>query len=111
VAVAVLSAAYITSAQNTTSESLREFKVTAQKYNFSPSVIQVKRGDHVRLIITELDREHGFKREAFHIEQKLPKGEAITVEFMAGQAGTFPFQCSHFCGLGHQKMKGRLTVG
>jgi heme/copper-type cytochrome/quinol oxidase subunit 2 len=87
-----------------------EIRVTARKYEFVPSVIKVKRGDHIRLVITALDRDHGFKLEAFQIDQKLAKGEAVTVEFNADQAGTFPFECSHFCGLGHQKMKGQLTV-
>jgi cytochrome c oxidase subunit 2 len=87
-----------------------EIRVTARKYEFSPNVIKAKRGDHIKLVITALDRDHGFRLEAFHIDQKLPKGEPITVEFMAAQAGTFPFECSHFCGLGHQKMKGQLTV-
>jgi heme/copper-type cytochrome/quinol oxidase subunit 2 len=61
-------------------------------------------------VITALDRDHGIKIEAFHIDQKLPKGEPVTVEFVADQAGTFPFQCSQFCGLGHKKMKGILMV-
>jgi cytochrome c oxidase subunit 2 len=87
-----------------------EIRVTARQYEFSPNLINVKRGDHIRLIITALDRSHGFKLEAFHVDQKLPKGEPVTVAFTADQAGTFPFECSNFCGLGHQKMKGQLTV-
>jgi cytochrome c oxidase subunit II len=87
-----------------------EIQVTARKYEFSPNVIKAKRGDHIRLVITALDRSHGFKLEAFHIDQKLAMGEAVTVEFTADQAGTFSFECSQFYGLGHQKMKGQLTV-
>jgi cytochrome c oxidase subunit II len=70
----------------------------------------VKKGDRVKLVIIATDRDHGFKLAAFHVEQKMPKGEAVTVEFTADQAGTFPFQCSVFCGLGHKKMKGQLIV-
>ena len=87
-----------------------EIKVTAKKYQFDPNVITVKKGDHVKLVITALDRDHGFKLEAFNINQKLKKGDASTVEFTADAAGTFPFQCSVVCGLGHHKMKGRLVV-
>jgi heme/copper-type cytochrome/quinol oxidase subunit 2 len=87
-----------------------EIRVTARKYEFSPNEIKAKRGDHIRLVITALDRSHGFKLEAFHIDQKLQKGKPVTVEFTADQTGTFPFECSHFCGLGHQKMKGQLRV-
>lgn len=85
-------------------------KVTAKKYEFNPSVISVKKGEEVRLVITAVDRDHGFKLEAFNINQKLKKGEAVTIEFTADRPGTFPFQCSRFCGLGHGKMKGKLVV-
>jgi hypothetical protein len=51
--------------------------VTARKYEFTPSTIQAKKGDHIKLIITALDHEHGFKLDAFHIDQELPKGEAV----------------------------------
>jgi cytochrome c oxidase subunit 2 len=84
--------------------------MTAKKYEFQPDVIKVKKGDHVKLSITALDHDHGFKLEAFHIDEKLEKGKAVEVEFTADQTGTFPFQCSHFCGLGHKKMKGELIV-
>ena len=87
-----------------------EIKVTAKKYEFQPSTIRVKKGDHVRLLVTATDRDHGIKIAAFHIEKKLPKGEEVAIEFTAGKAGTFPFQCSVFCGLGHRKMKGELIV-
>jgi cytochrome c oxidase subunit 2 len=87
-----------------------EIKVTAKKFAFVPSAIHVKKGDHLKLVITATDHDHGFKLEAFQIDQLLKKGEATTVEFTADRAGTFPFECSHFCGLGHKKMKGALVV-
>ncbi len=87
-----------------------EIKVEAKKYEFNPKEIKVHQGDHVKLVITALDHKHGFKLEAFHINQVLKKGAPTTVEFVADKAGTFPFECSHFCGLGHERMKGRLVV-
>lgn len=85
-------------------------KMTAKKYEFTPDTVTVKKGDHVRLLITALDRAHGIKIDAFHVDKKLPKGEEVTVEFVADRAGTFPFECSVFCGMGHRKMKGKLIV-
>jgi len=105
VAVLLLTYAWPVSAQN-----VNEIKVTAKKYEFNPSVIKVKQGDHVRLAITALDHDHGFKLAAFNIDQQLPKGETTTVEFTADKTGTFPFQCSHYCGFGHKRMKGELVV-
>ena len=110
-AVTILAvAACMTSAQIAKPEAQQEFQLTAQKFEFSPQTIKVKRGDRVKLTVTAVDAQHGFKLEAFHVEQKLPKGHAVTVEFTTDQAGTFSFQCSHFCGMGHSKMKGELIV-
>jgi len=87
-----------------------EIKMTAKKYEFAPNTITVRKGEHVKLVITALDHDHGFKLEAFKINERLKKGAPSTVEFTADQAGTFPFECSHFCGVGHGKMKGKLVI-
>jgi len=103
--LALLAVACILPAQN-----VNEIKVTAKKYSFDPAVIKVHTGDHVRLLITATDHDHGLKLEAFKIDQLLKKGETTPVEFTAATAGTYPFECSHFCGFGHGKMKGQLVV-
>src|ERR1700676_4222692 len=101
---------YMTPAQSTPAEAGKEFRLTARKYEFLPNTIKVKQGDHVKLTITAIDAEHGFKLEAFQVDRILSKGESVIVEFTADRTGSFPFECSHFCGLGHRKMKGQLTV-
>ena len=68
-----------------------EITVVAKKYELDPNVITVKQGDRVRLVITAFDRDHGFKLEAFKINQDLKKGKPTTIEFTADKAGTFPF--------------------
>ncbi len=88
----------------------REIQVKAKKYQFNPNVITVKQGEQVKLVITATDRDHGFKCDAFGINQKLKKGAPATVEFTANKVGTFPFHCSDFCGMGHLKMKGKIVV-
>jgi cytochrome c oxidase subunit 2 len=110
VTFAWLAATACTTAQSTPAEAGREFRLTARKYQFSPTTISVKPGDRVKLIITAIDADHGFKLEAFNIGRTLPKGEPVMIEFTADRTGSFPFECSHFCGLGHRKMKGQLTV-
>ena len=92
------------------SKDAREIRVTAKKYDYDPAVITVRQDEHVKMVITALDHDHGFKIDAFHIDQVMKKGEPTTIEFTADTTGTFPFQCSHFCGLGHKGMKGELIV-
>lgn len=97
-------------AQNGAQVPGNEIKMTAKKYEFDPNVITVKNGERVKLVITALDHDHGFKLEAFKIDERLKKGTPTTIEFTADKVGTFPFECSHFCGVGHGKMKGKLVV-
>ncbi len=99
-----------TAAEAAAGSPVHEIRVTAQRYKFTPNVITVHQGERVRLIITALDREHGFKLSAYHINKTLKKGDPVAIEFTASKAGTFPFHCSHFCGLGHFKMRGKLIV-
>jgi heme/copper-type cytochrome/quinol oxidase subunit 2 len=93
------------------STEAREIKLTAGKYEFIPKLIRVKKGDHVKLIITALDADHGFKLEPFQADQTLKNSEATTIVFTAAQTGTFPFECSHFCSIGHRKMGMRADCG
>jgi heme/copper-type cytochrome/quinol oxidase subunit 2 len=89
---------------------LVRIRMTARKYRFDPNIITVKQGDQVELIITAIDRDHGIAIPAFGINQRLKKGVPMRVSFVANKAGTFPFHCSVFCGLGHRRMKGKIIV-
>jgi cytochrome c oxidase subunit II len=114
-AMLVLSAAPLLEARPAQAASqpaaqVHEIQMTAKKYEFSPDPVRVKKGERVRLIITATDRDHGFKLEAFNVEQKLKKGVPTTVEFTVDKAGSFPFKCSVHCGFGHGGMKGTLIV-
>ena len=96
---------------NSAMAGVHEIPVTAKKYEFTPSSIHVKKGEHVKLLITAVDHDHGFKLPAFDVEQQLKEGETTTVEFTPRQSGNVPsFACSHVCGFGHRGMKAELVV-
>jgi cytochrome c oxidase subunit II len=96
--------------ESTAAAAPHEIQVTAKKYEFTPKEIHVKKGEHVKLVVTATDHDHGFRLDEFHVKQKIKKGETVTVEFVADKAGTFPFKCSVVCGFGHRGMKGTLVV-
>jgi len=85
-------------------------KMTAKKYEFSPAIVTVTKGQHVKLEVTALDTTHGFAIKDYNVDTELKKGVPTTIEFDADKEGTFGFKCSHFCGLSHSKMKGELVV-
>jgi cytochrome c oxidase subunit 2 len=97
-------------AQGTPGVEPTVIKMTAKKYTFDPSTITVERGHPVRLEVTALDHTHGIEIEEFGVKSRLEKGKPTAVEFTPDRTGTFTFKCSVFCGLGHGKMKGTLTV-
>ena len=91
-------------------QRVHEIQVTLRKYEFSPGSLRVRKGEQVKLILAAVDHDHGFKLDDFNINQKIPKGTTVVVEFTADKAGTFQFRCSSVCGLGHRGMKGTLVV-
>jgi cytochrome c oxidase subunit 2 len=92
-------------------EDVKTIDVIASRFQFEPATITVAQGDSVRLRLHSADRTHGFAIKAFRVKALIPKvGEAVTMEFVADQAGTFDFTCSEYCGTGHAAMKGRLVV-
>jgi cytochrome c oxidase subunit 2 len=91
-------------------QGVHEIQVTLRKYEFSPGSLRVKKGEQVRLVMTAVDHEHGFKLDDFNINKKIPQGTTVIVEFTADKAGSFQFRCSSVCGLGHRGMKGTLVV-
>ena len=93
-----------------TMRGIQEIHVTLRKYEFNPGTLHVRKGDHVKLIMTAADHDHGFKLDEFDVNQKISKGTTVAVEFTADKAGTFQFRCSSVCGLGHRGMKGTLVV-
>jgi cytochrome c oxidase subunit II len=91
-------------------QGVHEIQVTLRKYEFSPGSLRVRKGEQVKLVLAAADHDHGFKLDDFNINQKIPKGTTVVVEFTADKAGTFQFRCSSVCGLGHRNMKGTLVV-
>ncbi len=85
-------------------------RMTAKKFEYSPSEITVRKGVPVVLEITSLDREHGFKLREFGIRADIKPGEVTRVRIVPHRTGRFPFECDVFCGTGHEDMSGELVV-
>ena len=85
-------------------------EMTAEHFHFTPEVLRIKQGTLVTLKIRALDGTHGFKLGAYGIDETIPEQETKTVEFYAGEKGEYGFKCSHFCGIGHLGMTGKVIV-
>ncbi|HLD12782.1 MAG TPA: cupredoxin domain-containing protein [Candidatus Nanoarchaeia archaeon] len=89
---------------------VKEFKIIATDFSFSPDTIRVQEGDKVRLVITSDDGEHGLAVREFGVNIKVAEGETGSAEFVADKKGMFTFYCSVYCGAGHKEMTGVLIV-
>lgn len=87
-----------------TEESVHEISISAKRFEFTPSVIRVKQGEHIKLTLTSADTQHGIALPDFNAQ-----GRDI-IEFVANKKGTFTFYCNTYCGSGHSEMKGTLVV-
>ena len=110
-------------------QDVQVIRMTAKKYEFSPSRMHIKEGTRVQLKITALDRDHGFNCAVVpdgtdssgrpglqftfpegHDGWKLKRGKETIIEFFTKIPGTYEFSCSVVCGIHHGRMKGLLVV-
>lgn len=85
-------------------QEINEFTVNAFRFGYSPDIIQVNKGDKVRIKINNTDTLHGIRIPDFGIQ-----GNDF-VEFTADKSGEFEWYCNNVCGQGHMQMKGRIIV-
>lgn len=95
--------------ENETVEPLvREIKITAKKFEFDKTEIQVKKGEKVKIVVENADVSHGI------IVPDLidPSTQESLNEFEipTDKAGEFYFYCATPCGLGHGSMSGKIVI-
>lgn len=98
------------SASTLPAPAVKEFNMTAKKYEFIPGTITVNRGDEVVINAVSLDVTHGFSIPEYNIVETISPGATKTIRFTADKAGQFTFSCSVYCGSGHSAMSGTLIV-
>ena len=91
-------------------EQEQVIKITAKKFDYSPSEIILKKGVPAVLEITASDRLHGFNCPELELRADLLPGKVTKIHFVPQKTGTFTFRCDIFCGDGHEDMTGTITV-
>ena len=92
-------------------EEPREIAVTAMRFAFEPSRIEVMEGETVRLVVSSADGVHGIGIKKFKVSKLIPRGgKPVVIEFTATAPGEYEIVCSEYSGEGHEKMKGALVV-
>ncbi len=102
----------------TTTASVKEFTMTSwmdktadgkMSPHFSLKEIRVKKGDAVKITITNTAGTHDFVLDEFGIKKDTPLNQPVVVEFVADKVGTFEYYCSKY---NHRQLgqKGNLIV-
>ncbi|HSD11461.1 MAG TPA: cupredoxin domain-containing protein [Candidatus Binatia bacterium] len=110
VATTVVALIFAVRSGSTSPGSERVIRLTAKKFEYSPSEITVRKGERVSIEIVSLDRKHGFTIPDLKVRADVKPGVANVVRFTADRTGTFNFHCDLFCGSGHEGMAGMLIV-
>ncbi len=88
--------------------------MSATRSHFTPDILRLKKGDHVKLHITNVeqtrDATHGFAISEYNIQASLEPGETANFDFVADKAGSYNFYCTEFCSALHLEMAGWLLV-
>ncbi len=98
-----------TAVKEFTMNSWMENKDGKMSPHFSLNEIKVKKGDTVKITITNIAGTHDFMLDEFNINQETPLNQPMVVEFVADKAGTFEYYCSKY---NHRELgqKGNLIV-
>jgi cytochrome c oxidase subunit 2 len=90
----------------------RVVRVSAERFAFTPSRIDVDAGEEVEVRISSDDTSHGFRIVGTETSVTVPKrgrGDVV-VTVKIDKPGRYTFECSRMCGAGHNFMRGEIVV-
>jgi heme/copper-type cytochrome/quinol oxidase subunit 2 len=88
----------------------RAFAITATKYQFAPSKLEVDQNDLVKVTLTASDIAHSFTIDDYRIAKRAGAHQTVTFEFRADRPGTFRFYCNLKQDERCKEMQGELVV-
>jgi heme/copper-type cytochrome/quinol oxidase subunit 2 len=86
-----------------------QLPVVASKAGFRPRVLNLRKGETVRLVLTTSDVEHCFAVDELRVEKRIVPGRATELDLTPDRAGSYRFYCC--LEAGNEKLHGRLSIG
>jgi len=90
----------------------RIVRISAERFSFTPSRIDLRVGEEVDLVVTSDDTSHGLRIEGTEVDLAIPKrgpGD-VRARVSFDKAGHYEFACDRMCGAGHNFMRGVIIV-
>ncbi len=76
----------------------------------APTEIRVSQGKDITLLITAVDSVHEFTLTGYDLKKKIYPGKVVNLSFVTTNPGQYKFECTTYCGIGHEEMVGYLMV-
>lgn len=93
----------------TTDAGVKVVDVEAGSFYYKPSVIEVAKGQKIKIIMKSVSLMHDFVIDELGVKLPIVKnGDMGTVEFVADKVGTFEYYCS--VGLGKHRANGQVGM-
>lgn len=80
---------------NTNKGAVKTITVSAKSFAYTPNQIKVKKGDTVKIVLSNTDGFHDWVLDEFNAKtSRINAGQTAEVQFVANKAGSFEFYCS-----------------
>ena len=83
--------------------------LVARMWGWSP-VLKLRQGETYRLHLSSLDLQHGFSLQPLNMNFQVLPGYDHVLTITPTSKGEFTIVCNEFCGIGHDKMIGKILV-
>ncbi len=88
-------------------QGVRVIEVEAGSFYYKPNVMKVKKGETVRIVMNSVSMMHDFNIDELGVKLPIVKdGDSGTIEFVAGEVGTFEYYCS----VGQHRANGQVGM-
>lgn len=88
----------------------REITIEAKKFSYNPEIIEVNKGDLVKINFVSTDVHHGLYIDGYEIKVEATPGHEGNLTFVADKTGKFTMRCAVTCGPFHPYMISYLKV-
>lgn len=86
-----------------------EAYLTARMWSWYP-ILRLRQGETYRLHLSSMDLNHGFSLQPLNMNFQVIPGYDHVLTLTPTSIGEFTIVCNEFCGIGHDRMIGKILV-
>jgi cytochrome c oxidase subunit 2 len=83
--------------------------LVSQMWSWYP-ILKLRKGESYRIHMSSIDLNHGFSLQPLNINFQVLPGYDHVITMTPTTTGEFAIVCNEFCGIGHDRMIGKIIV-